>query len=70
LLQAKISERRERMRQAAPLAMEDYKLRVASAGAKGIMPFLSFLHYHIAVLQAVEDNDLTPERLIDVRFRG
>jgi hypothetical protein len=63
LIQAKISDRRERLRQAALLAMEEFKIHIANGQGKNVLPFSSFLHHHIAVLQAVEDGTLTPERL-------
>jgi hypothetical protein len=40
-IQAKFSERRERMRQAASLAMEEYKIQIASSGGKAVLPFSS-----------------------------
>ena len=63
LIQAKISDRRERLRQAALLAMEEYKIQIANGQGKYVLPFSSFLYHHIAVLQAVEEGNLTPERL-------
>jgi hypothetical protein len=63
LIQAKINDRREKLRQAALLAMEEYKIMIAHGAGKAIMPFSSFLHHHMAVLQAIEEGDLTPERL-------
>jgi hypothetical protein len=63
LVQAKISDRRERLRQAALLAMEEFKIQIANGNGKYVLPFSSFLHHHMAVLQAVEDGTLTPERL-------
>jgi hypothetical protein len=62
LIQAKISDRRERLRQAASLAMEEFKIQIANTQGK-VLPFSSFLHHHIAVIQAVEEGNLTPERL-------
>ena len=43
--------------------MEEYKIQIAHAAGRPVLPFSTFLHHHIAVLQAVEDNDLTPVRL-------
>jgi hypothetical protein len=64
LIQARIGERRERIRQAMTLALEDRKLQVANASpGTGIMPMSLFLHNQLAVLEALEQNDLTPERL-------
>jgi hypothetical protein len=63
LIQAKISDRRERFRQAALMAMEEFKIQVANGQGKTVLPFSSFLHHHIAILQAVEEGNLTPDRL-------
>jgi hypothetical protein len=63
LIQAKINDRRERMRQVALLAMEDYKIQIANGKGTYVLPFSSFLHHHIAILQAVEEGNLTPDRL-------
>jgi hypothetical protein len=63
LVQAKINDRRERLRQAVSVAMEEFKILIANADGKAVPPFSSFLHHHVAVLQAVEEGDLTPERL-------
>jgi hypothetical protein len=62
LIQAKISDRRERFRQAASIAMEEFKIQIANGQGK-VLPFSSFLHHHIAILQAVEEGNLTPDRL-------
>ena len=48
------------------LALEDIKSRLSSLGPgadPSILPFSVYLHYHMAILQALEDKDLTPERL-------
>jgi len=63
LIQAKINDRRERLRQSYSMAMEEFKIQIANANGKAVLPFSSFLHHHVAVLQAVEEGDLTPERL-------
>jgi hypothetical protein len=63
LIQARYTDRRERMRQAALLAMENYKIMIAHGAGTNIMPFSSFLHHHMAIWEAIEQNDLTPERL-------
>jgi hypothetical protein len=64
LVQAKVGERRERLRQAAQLAMEEYKTQISNAGhGIGVYPFSTFLHHHLAIQTAIEENDLTPERL-------
>ena len=63
-VQAKVAERRERIRQAVMLAMEDYKVQVQNTAIGGdVYPLSTFLHHHLAILEAVEDKDLTPERL-------
>jgi hypothetical protein len=63
-VQAKVAERRERIRQAALMAMEEYKVQVQNAPDGGkVYPVSAYLHHHLAILEAVEENDLTPDRL-------
>ena len=63
-VQAKVAERRERIRQAVMMAMEDYKVQVQNTAiGDDVYPLSTFLHHHLAILEAVEDKDLTPERL-------
>jgi hypothetical protein len=61
VIQAKINDRRERLHQAVSVALEEFKIQIANG--KAVAPFSSFLHHHVAVLQAVEEGNLTPERL-------
>jgi hypothetical protein len=64
VIQARIGERRERIRQAMTLALEDFKLQIAHAKPGTVFPPIStFLYHQLAVLKAIEDNDVTPERL-------
>jgi hypothetical protein len=64
VIQAKIGERRERIRQAMTLALEDLKLQIAQAKPGTMFPPIStYLYHQLAVLKAIEDDDVTPERL-------
>jgi hypothetical protein len=64
VIQARIGERRERIRQAMTLALEDFKLQIAHAKPGTVFPPIStFLYHQLAVLKAIEDDDFTPERL-------
>lgn len=46
------------------MATEDYKVQVQNTAIGGdVYPLSTFLHHHLAILEAVEDKDLTPERL-------
>ncbi|MGC2080672.1 MAG: hypothetical protein WA728_32590 [Xanthobacteraceae bacterium] len=66
-IQAKSSERRERIRQALTLAMEDIKNQLANAKpGTGVYPISIYLHHHLAVLRAIEKNKYTPERLREI----
>jgi hypothetical protein len=63
-IQAKIGERRERIRQAAMLALEEFKTHIAQRPPGGTVPPISiYVHHQLAILNAIEKNDLTPERL-------
>jgi hypothetical protein len=63
LIQARIADRRERLRQAASLAVEEYKIQIEHSAGARVLPFSSFLYNTMAVLQAIEEKDYTPERL-------
>jgi hypothetical protein len=63
VFQAKIGERRERIRQAMTLAMEDLKLQVAHARpGTAVFPISIYLHHQMEILKAIEEEDLTPAR--------
>jgi hypothetical protein len=63
-IQTRASERRERIRQAMTIAFEDLKLQMAHAKPGTFFPPVStYLYHQLAVLKAIEDNDVTPERL-------
>jgi hypothetical protein len=63
VVQAKIGDRRERIRQATMLALEDLKLRLAHGYTGTVFPISIYLHYQLAILDAAEKNELTPERI-------
>jgi hypothetical protein len=64
LIQAKIGDRRERIRQATTLALEELKIQLAHAApGTAVFPISVYLHHQLAILNAIEANDLTPERL-------
>ena len=66
-VQARIQDRREKIRHAADLALEDYKLQIDMANKSGrqasIPPVVLFLHYHLELMNLMEKGRLTPERL-------
>jgi hypothetical protein len=64
LIQSRVTERRERIRQAMTLALEDLKLQVAHAPpGTAVFPISIYLYHQMQVLKAIEENDLTPDRL-------
>jgi hypothetical protein len=64
LIQSRVTERRERIRQAMTLALEDLKLQVAHAPpGTAVFPISIYLYHQMQVLKATEENDLTPDRL-------
>lgn len=67
LIQAKTQDRRERLRHAADLALEDYKLQLELANKSGksvsIPPVVLFLHYHIELMELMEKGKVTPASL-------
>jgi hypothetical protein len=68
--QAKIAERRERIRQAMTLAMEDLKIQIAHAKpGTGVFPISIYLHHQMEILKAIEENDFTPDRIRKIASR-
>src|SRR5262245_40272435 len=65
LIQAKIGDRRDRMRQAATLAMEEFKIQVAAATASGMVvhPLSIYLYHQTLVMKALDEDDYTPARI-------
>ena len=61
-IQAKSNERSERLRQAAFLAVEDYKLRLSLIEKYGgeRLPLVTSLDYYVSLMQAIEKGDLSP----------
>ena len=64
LIQARMTERRERIRQAMTLALEDLKLQVQHAQpGTAVLPISIYLHQKMEIIKAIEENDLTPDRI-------
>lgn len=61
-LQAKTSDRRERLRHAADLALADYRLQLELANKSGqkfaVPPVVLFLHYHLGLMKLMESGEL------------
>ena len=67
-IQARINDRRERMRQAATLAMEEFKIHVGIATASGmsVQPLSIYLYHQTLVMKALDDDDYTPKRISEI----
>jgi hypothetical protein len=65
LIQARSQERRDRLRQAAFLALEDYKLRPPLIEAVGAErpPLVASLDYYVGLVAAMERGELGPQTL-------
>lgn len=65
VVQARIQDRRERMRQATNLAIEDYKLQLEISkrvpGNGKIPPVTLFVDFHMRLARELEAGTLTPE---------
>ena len=50
------------------LALEDLKLQLAHAKpGTTVFPISVYLHHQLAILKAIEDDDVTPDRLRKMR---
>ena len=46
------------------LALEELKIQLAHAApGSAVFPISIYLHHQLAILKAIEENDLTPDRL-------
>lgn len=65
VVQARIQDRRERVRQATSLAIEDYKIQLEISkrvsGNGKIPPVTLFVDYHMRLAKELEASTLTPE---------
>lgn len=66
-VQSKTQDRRERLRHAADLALEDYKLQldlVHKSGKKVSIPPVSlYLHYHLGLMELMEKGNLNTDTM-------
>jgi hypothetical protein len=75
-IQARISSRRERIKQAVELAIEDHRAarEIAKMSNPGrtlmLPPITAFLHYHEEVLRALDAGPLTTNTLREIRNRN
>jgi hypothetical protein len=50
------------------MATEDYKVQVQNTAIGGdVYPLSTFLHHHLAILEALEKKDLTPSAFARLR---
>jgi len=73
-LQLRALGRRERLRQAAELALEEFKVNIDLAksgkGPPGVMPISVLTHYHAEVLAALDRGDLSVETMRGIYQRN
>jgi hypothetical protein len=68
VIQSRIRDRRDRLKQATDLALEDYKFR-ASMHPKVMPPMVVFLTYYLELMSALERGNLTREKLKELGVR-
>lgn len=66
--------RRERLKIASELAMEDYKNMMAIAKANGratkLFPISTFQHFHYEILTALDEGNLSRAKIIKIKNRN
>lgn len=69
-IQSETLDRREKLRHAAELALEDYKLHLDLAGKTGkevsIPPVSLYLHYYHGLMDLMEKGDLNSKSMCDL----
>jgi len=67
LVQASIESRRERIRQATQLALEDYKFQIQLKNpGERLAPLSLYVDFHMRLAKALEQGPLTPEKYEDI----
>ncbi len=65
VIQSRFQDRRERMRLAAQIAMEEYKFQAdlisKNTGGGTLQGIATYIHYHIGLMALIEQGKLTPE---------
>jgi len=73
-LQLRSQDRRERLRQATTLALEEFKVHIDLAasgkGPPGVMPISVLSHFYAEVLAALDRGDLTVETMKGIQQRN
>ena len=66
-VQAKTQDRREKLRHATELALEDYKFQLDQGNESGqsfsVPPLSLFLHYHLGLMELMEKDELNTETM-------
>jgi hypothetical protein len=64
IVQARNEAKRQRLRMTIELALEQYKVQIANARpGTAIMPMSTYLHHYMQLAKAMEDGELSPERI-------
>jgi hypothetical protein len=73
-IQSKIRDRRDKLKQAYDLALEDYKIQIESARRSGVqtavLPITAFVYHHLQVMNALERDELTPEKMREITTKS
>jgi hypothetical protein len=73
-IQLRSQDRRERLRQATSLALEEFKVHIDLAksdkGRPGVMPISVLCHFHAEVLAALDRGDLSVETMRGIQERN
>lgn len=70
-LQQKLQERRDRLRMAVDIGLQDYKQDLELARARTavsiIAPVETYIYYHTKMLDAIVKGELTPEKVSELK---
>ena len=73
-IQTKVTDKRERTKLITQLGIQDqkvgYESKVALAKGGYVMPLVTYIHYHSEILKLLEKDDLTPEKISEVREKN
>ncbi|NKB24399.1 MAG: hypothetical protein GKR87_08505 [Kiritimatiellae bacterium] len=67
VVQTRSQNKRDRMRMVTELALEDYRqhldLALKTNNLGGFPPLVTYLHYHLEIMELAENGNLTPDEL-------
>jgi hypothetical protein len=70
IIQSKVRDKRDRSKQITDLSLAEFKMHldmaIAGTGPSKVLPISTYIHNNNAVLEALDNGTLTPDRLKEI----